>query len=176
MSKIILGTAFIFFLAPFLTAAQEATTTAESESGFVESVDIDDGVLHYNGDSTVAGTLAESWHDTDGDGSYDAWFVYENDIVVRESYDTNGDATPDLVLELNQNGVVTDVSGTAAADYEVPEPAQFTPERIDITGGEDLVGDLSDIGLEKKTTNSWIFFVLMFLVGGALYLFWQRQK
>lgn len=169
MSKIILHALFIFLVLPLAVSAQTGTST-------VESVEIDGGVLHYSGDSTTAGTLVESWHDTDGDGEYDAWFVYEDEVVVQESYDTTGDGAADLVLDVNQNAEITKLSGASAATYEAPDAKPFTPEKIDISAGSDLVGDLSDIELVESTSNSWIFFVLLFLVGGALYLFWQRQK
>lgn len=179
----------LVFSSPVFVMAQEAAETetgaesevnedvAEEESPFAESIEIENGWLHYGEGGSEEGVLLESWHDTNGDEEIDMWFVYEDDVVVRESYDTTGNGEPDLVLAINENGEITELSGESAVQFERQETTVFTPEPIDIdfSGGEDLVGDLSDISI-KEEDNSWIFFVLLFLVGGALYVFWQRQK
>lgn len=177
-------------VSPVFVVAQEAAETEtdaasevsedvdeQEESSFAESIEIENGWLHYGEGGSENGVLLESWHNTNGDEEIDTWFVYEDDVVVRESYDTTGDGEPDLVLAVNANGEITELSGESAVQFERQETAVFTPEQIDIdfSGGEDLVGDLSDISI-KEEDNSWIFFVLLFLVGGALYVFWQRQK
>jgi hypothetical protein len=184
MSKLIVSFLSIFFIsAPLMVASQddgaveevEVTTPATSE--FTESIEINDGVLHYQGESTVPGSLVESWHDTDGDGEIDTWFRYESDVVVEESYDTTGDGEPDVVLLLDAEERVSEITGPEAPSFIRPSTARFEPEPISLTqsSDEDLVGDLSDITI-KEPTNNWIFFVLLFLVGAMVYLFWQRQK
>lgn len=167
----------ILVLLPFgFVFAQEKGPELQEAYGFTfaESVQIDDGVLYYADADT--NTLIGSAHDTDGNGELDVWISYVADFATEERYDTTGDGQPDTTVTLSQEELVTGLEGEAAASF-TPEPTTpFVPATVaSPDAGDDLVGDLSDITIDEAN-NGWVFFVILLLVGGLLYLFWQRQQ
>lgn len=154
-------------------------TLGDIEIEYGEVISIEAGELYY--DESTEGDearLVASAHDTDGDELVDAWFVYNtNDLVTTEAYDYDGDEIPDLVLQVDEAGSIQTLSGDMASDFERSKTQRFVPETPTAPVGteEDLVGDVSDIVIGEEDSN-WIFFVLLLLAGGAVYLFWQRQQ
>lgn len=167
-----------------MAAAQEATSTnmvyiGALEVVFDEKIEIDGGALYYSGsidDNTAQ--LVASEHNIDDDDFIDVWLSYAGERVVTEGHDTDNNGAPDTFVNLSPDGQLENVTGKLADELNVEAPGQFAPSVPKASDGlntEDLVGDISDISIVKED-RSWIFFIILLIVGVALYFFWKRQR
>jgi hypothetical protein len=167
----------IAFVPPMVSAQEDGTDVpAEGASPYAETVTIANGFLYYVTSPEEGGGLSASAHDTNGDGALDVWFTYTEGIVASEAYDYDRDGEPDTTLTLSPDGSVVAISGPGSADFETRTPSQFVPAAdAALPPAEELVGDLSNITLEKEQYGA-VLFLLLLAAGGLLYFFVKRQR
>lgn len=153
------------------------------EISYDTQYEVDGGVMYYQWLGEVEEDderLVASTHDVDGDEAADPelWLVYADNKVVVEAHDTTGDGVPDIFVNLNDVGDVESITGDKAETVVPAEATKFIPDVPQASDGvntKELVGDLSDITVEKED-YSWMLFVVMLLAGGLFYFFFKRQK
>jgi len=162
---------FIVLLAvPLLVSAQTGgeTTVGDMVVQYDSSAEKDSGVLYYASDSLV---LSE--HDG-------VTLVYQDGTVVLEAHDTDDDGTLDAYLTLDENGEVLAMAGPGVAFFERPSTVEFEEllgvEMItndSTASNQDLVGSLDAITIPRY--HNWSLYVvgLLFLIGGGFW--WTRR-
>lgn len=166
---------FVLLLLPLVTLAQAGgeLTVGEQTITYDSQVKSEAGVLYFLGDDLVASEQGV------------VTLVYENDEVVLEAHDTDGDGQLDAFIALDGQGEVVEITGDRADAFVRPEVVEFTDllKRSEEVGGgsgastsstdEDLVGDLDSITIPRYHNYvQWALFIL--LVGGGVW--WYRKK
>lgn len=163
MKKIFFG----ILLLPLVTLAQAGELNiGESRVYYDSSSSTEAGTLYYQSDNLVA---SEHGGIT---------LVYENDVVVLEAHDTDGDGKLDAFLELNDDEV-TSMTGEGASVFERPETVEF--EELLAEGGseaatqDDLVGSLDSITIPGGGGFPW-WIILLLAIGGGYWFYKKRQE
>ena len=106
--------------------------------------------------------------------------VYENDGVILEAHDTDGDGKLDAFLTLDNNEEVTSIIGEGAGAFERPEVVEFE-DLVAEEGGseaaaeEDLVGSLDSITIPGSGLP-WLPIIIVLLAAVGGYRFYKKRK
>ncbi len=162
---------FLIALIPSAVGAQTISLGEGGDVEYTEKFEFENVELFYNGDELVL-----SAHDENGDGVFETWLWYRDDIVVREGHDTDTVAGPDAFFELNTNEDVTREFGEGISTYTKPDIVSFETriEEGGISETEDLVGDLSSITIPGGSNP---FLIVLFVIIAILgFVWWKRQR
>lgn len=167
MKKVI----FIVVLMPLFALAQGGElVVGERTVSYDSSTSTDAGTLYYAGDNMVASENGA------------VMLVFENDQLILEAHDTNGDGVLDAFLTLDSSDEVVSMTGEGASVFERPEVKEFSELMAERGAGsagapdeQDLVGSVDSISIPRYQ-NYTLYLWLVLIAGGGYWYYRKRQQ
>jgi len=163
---------FTILLLPLMTFAQEGgiLQIGGTSVNYTSQLEAEGAILYYQDDTLVA-----SEH-----GGIS--LVYENDKVVLEGHDTDGDGAPDTFLTLDQNEEIAEVEGLSADKFERVVTTDFDPGSSGIDSPSAAAQDADLVGSIDRITIPggglpwfvWLLVALLLAAGGGYW--WYRTR
>lgn len=170
MKKVI----FAILLFPIFVFAQETLKVGERTVSYDARSETEVGVLYYQGDVLVA-----SEHEA-------VTLVYENEQLVLEAHDTDGDGTLDAFVTFDADEAVVEIAGEGATVFERPEVKELAELMVaegeggagsaDAPAEEDLVGSLDSIKIPGQGIPMMTIILWLAIIGGGYWYYRKRQE
>ena len=160
---------FTILLLPLLSFAQEGGEITIGEQTVVyDQMEVTEAATYYYSENN----LVASEH-----GAIS--FVYENDAAVLEAHDTDGDGTLDAFIKLSADAQEVEVTGAGANAFQTEEPVEFA-DLVAERGGSEAAAPTDSLvenidAIKIPSYHNWKLYIITVIFIAAAY-WWHRRK